>query len=532
MKKLLKVLVVCLAMAMMLAGCGNGGNGGTSNEGGQTDGENSGIPTDQTLIMVTQQDPQSFNPDFKSDDGAWPINQNIFNRLVKLGNNTKINLDLAESYEFSEDGMQLTFHLHDGVKWHDGEPFTSADVKWTYDTAIAEKWSKADNLSNIDSIECPDDNTVVMNLKTPDVSIIAKLAWYGTFIMPKHLYEGTDTATNPYNQNPVGTGPFKFVEYKAGQYVTLERNEDYWGDKAIAKTLKFAIISDDNTLWEAFMNGEVDDLCQMIPAAHANDLDGNDNYTFYSEMGINRTYITFNLKDERFQDQRVREAFALAIDNQGCWDRTAGGNGEPSEYMISHAFTKYLDEDSKLPKRNVEEAMKLLEEAGYTKDADGYYMHVTLDAFESGNWKDLAAIIQQNVKEAGIDLKINMMEMAAWQDKVQVNRNFEITMLAGYQGPDISGVSGRVQTGTSMNMAGYSNPELDALLDKGVTLSNEEERIECYKEIQKIMRADLPIIPIIDNGYKYAIKKEMKGMPMELDDKTASSEYTYTYRAE
>ena len=149
MKKLLKVLVVCLAMAMMLAGCGNGGNGGTSNEGGQTDGENSGIPTDQTLIMVTTQDPQSFNPDFKSDDGAWPINQNIFNRLVKLGNNTKINLDLAESYEFSEDGMQLTFHLHDGVKWHDGEPFTSADVKWTYDTAIAEKWSKADNLPTL-----------------------------------------------------------------------------------------------------------------------------------------------------------------------------------------------------------------------------------------------------------------------------------------------------------------------------------------------------------------------------------------------
>ena len=93
----------------------------------------------------------------------------------------------------------------------------------------------------------------------------------------------------------------------------------------------------------------------MIPAAHANDLDGNDNYTFYSEMSINRTYITFNLQDERFQDQRVREAFALAIDNQGCWDRTAGGNGEPSKYMISHAFTKYLDEDSKLPERNVEQ---------------------------------------------------------------------------------------------------------------------------------------------------------------------------------
>ena len=241
MKKLLSVFVVCLAMVLSLSGCGTDETtGGTSGEGS----------ADQTLVMVTTTEPQSFNPDFKSDDGAWPINQNIFNRLVKLGANTTINMDLAESYEFSEDGMTLTFHLHEGVKWHDGEPFSSEDVKWTYDTAIAEKWSKSDSLANIESIECPDENTVVMNLKTPDVSIISKLAWYGTFIMPKHIYEGTDTATNPANQQPIGTGPFKFVSYEPGVAVTLERNEDYFGDVAKAKTLKFAIISDQNTLWE------------------------------------------------------------------------------------------------------------------------------------------------------------------------------------------------------------------------------------------------------------------------------------------
>ena len=522
MKKLLSVFVVCLAMVLSLSGCGTDETtGGTSGEGS----------ADQTLVMVTTTEPQRFNPYFKSDDGAWPINQNIFNRLVKLGANTSINMDLAESYEFSEDGMTLTFHLHEGVKWHDGEPFSSEDVKWTYDTAIAEKWSKSDSLANIESIECPDENTVVMNLKTPDVSIISKLAWYGTFIMPKHIYEGTDTATNPANQQPIGTGPFKFVSYEPGVAVTLERNEDYFGDVAKAKTLKFAIISDQNTLWESFMNGEIDDMCTSIPASHANDLDGNENYNFYTELGINRTYLTFNLEDEIFSKREVREAIALAVDRQGCWDRTGGGSGVPAEYMISPVFSNYVKDEYKLPERNVEEAQRLLEEAGLTKDADGYYLHVTLDCFESGNWNDLAAVIQQNLKEAGIDMTINMMEMAAWQDKVLVNGDFTMTMLAGYQGPDISGIDGRVRTDASTNVAGYSNPELDALLAEGVTLSNEEERIAVYAEVQRILREDLPIIPIIDNGYKYALKKEMNGMPIQLPDKTASSEYTYTYRA-
>ena len=527
MKKLLKSLAVLLAMALLLTGCGGGAEDNSGNGG--TDGE-ANVPTDQTLVMVTQTEPQSFNPDFKSDDGAWPINQNIFNRLVKLNGADQVINDLAESYEFSEDGLTLTFHLHEGVKWHDGEPFTSADVKWTYDTAKAEKWSKADSLSNIDTIECPDDNTVVMNLLTPDVSIISKLGWYGTFIMPKHIYEGTDTATNPANQAPIGTGPFKFVEYKTGQYVVLERNDDFWGDKPLAKTLKFAIIADSNTLWEAFMNDEIDDLCGMIPPAHTNDLDGNPDFRFNQKLGINRTYVTFNLNDEKFQDPRIREAFALAIDRQGCFDRTMGGMGEPAKYMISPVFQEYVDEAYVLPERNVEAAMKLFEEAGLTKDADGYYMHITIDAFESGNWKDLVSIIQQNVKEAGVDLKINMMEMAAWQDKVLVNGDYEMTMLAGYQGPDISGVSGRVQSTSSMNLAKYNNPELDALLNKGVTLSNKEERIECYKEVQRIMREDLPIIPLIDNGYKMAYRTSMHGLPDDMLDKAASSEYTYAYR--
>ena len=157
--------------------------------------------------MVTTQDPQSCNPDFKSDDGAWPINQNIFNRLVKLGNNTKINLDLAESYEFSEDGMQLTFHLHDGVKWHDGEPFTSNDVVWTF-TKVLEEGYQSNTLNMIDSVTADGDYKAVFHLKQPDASVVSVLSWLGTWIMPAHLYEGTDWTQNEHNMHQIGTGQF------------------------------------------------------------------------------------------------------------------------------------------------------------------------------------------------------------------------------------------------------------------------------------------------------------------------------------
>ena len=180
-----------------------------------------------TLVISSAGDPTSFNPDYKSDDNLWPMAQNIYNRLIKLTTEDSLIPDLAESYEFSDDGLTLTFHLHEGVKWHDGEDFTADDVVWTYTTMMEESWFKADALQGVESIEAPDDLTVVFNLEYPNVAIISKLGWYGTFILPRHLYEGTDLATNPANQNPVGTGPFKFESYESGVAVTLVRNDDF-----------------------------------------------------------------------------------------------------------------------------------------------------------------------------------------------------------------------------------------------------------------------------------------------------------------
>lgn len=507
-----KLIVLALAGLLFLVGCGSGG---TAGEGGGT-GE---FEKDFTFISNTSNEPQSFHPNRTSDDGAWPVNQNIFNRLVKLNAYNTYVPDLATDWEFTNDGKTLTFNLHDNVVWHDGTKFTSEDVKYTFDTMIAEAWQHSSSFASVDSIDTPDDNTVVFNLKNADSSIISKLSWYGTFIVPKHVYDGTDTATNPANQNPIGTGPFKFDKYESGVAVTLKRNDDFFGDDIDVETLIFRIIPDESTLYQAFINGEVDYL-GSLPTANVDSLDGDDNYEIIQSLGINRTYVTFNFADEDFGKVEVRQAVAYALDQQSVYDRV-GGAGAKAESLISPVFTDYVDPSVKLPETDTAKAIELLEGAGYTKNANGYYIEADFDYFVSGNFGDIAAIVAANLEKVGIKLKLNALEMSAWQTKVMDNSDFAMTMLAGYQGPDVSGVDNRVKSTGSTNLAGYSNPALDEALTKGAQASTIEDRKPFYVEAQKIMLEDLPIIQILDNGYKTPIKKEFTGTPYQ--DKTKAS---------
>ena len=153
------------------------------------------------------------NPNAADEPYGFSIYQNIYNRLVKYTNSFDIVPDLAESWEFSDDGMSLSFNLRKGVKWHDGKDFSSDDVKWTFDTIIKENGYAAASFANVNNITCPDKNTVVFNLSSPDSSLVSALSKLGVFIMPKHIYENTDWLTNNANINPIGTGPFVFKEW-------------------------------------------------------------------------------------------------------------------------------------------------------------------------------------------------------------------------------------------------------------------------------------------------------------------------------
>lgn len=367
-----------------------------------------------------------------------------------------------------------------------------------------------------------------MNLKDTDVSIITKLSWYGTFIMPKHLYEGTDQTRNEYNQHPVGTGPFKFVEHKKGVSITLERNDEYWGDTPILDKIIFSIIPDEMTAYQAFLQDEVDYLGTGVPSTNTNDFDDNPDYEVYLQLSMNRLYLAFNFEDEHFSKPEVRKAVAMGVDRQMIYDRVANGVGGVAETFISPMAEDFADDRYTMPEHNVEQARKLLEQAGYTANADGYYFSMEFSVFENGNYKEIAEIIQQNLKEIGIDMRINMMDYAIWTEKVKQNKEYQMTMSAGYQGPDVSGIAGRVSTHGSNNFMNFSNARLDECLEEALKTSDHETRKAYYSEVQKIMSEEMPMAILLDNGVKTPIKKYLSGVPLQVPDKAASGEFTYT----
>ena len=164
----------------------------------------------------------------ESDDPATTVNHNVFNKLVTMNYDYEICPDLAKEWTISEDGLTYTFYLHEGVKWHDGVPFTSEDVKFTIEAVLENNGRMAAEWGAIEEVECPDENTVILHLSRPDSALLGFLAWYACQIIPKHIYEGTDWTTNPANQAPIGTGPFKFVAWNQGVSIELEANEDYF----------------------------------------------------------------------------------------------------------------------------------------------------------------------------------------------------------------------------------------------------------------------------------------------------------------
>lgn len=512
------------AGALALAGCS-----GSSSEGSSGSAAASSSSSDESLIVYHSGDPVSFCPDEQSDDYLWPIACNIYNRLFKITADYEVIPDVCESYDVSDDGLTFTFHLRDDLVWSDGEPLTAEDARYTFDTIHNnESYFFYSYLASVDTIEAPDDTTLVFNMLEPDASLITNLGWYACFIMPEHIYnqEGVDWLDNEAAQldspdKVVTSSAYRIGDYTQGQNVTLVANEEsplqpYFG------TLVFSIITDETTAVQALINNEID-VNSGVSTDSVEDLEDNEDITLTITEATSSLCMVFNCTEGHVPDSAVRNAIAMCVDRDAISNKVYAGYYPPEQCILPHNIEWASNTEDVAPDYDLEAAEQCLIDAGYEKDSDGYYITgLTIDVFDSSGCPDVAKLIVAEMDSIGIECEVNVLEYNAWAEKVSVERDFDIEIQGGALGPDPSILAMRYSTTGSSNLSGWSNEEFDELCAEGNQVFDEESRGEIYKQAQAVMAEELPMVPITSVVSLYAYNNRIKNLPNEAttDDGT------------
>jgi peptide/nickel transport system substrate-binding protein len=467
-----------------------------------------------TVVVVSASDPGSLNPAITTSGAIHPITDQIYNGLVGLDDKLNPVPELAKSWQISDGGKVYTFQLQPNVKWHDGVAFTSDDVKFTFEQGLLKFHSrtKAGLEGVLDKIETPDPLTVVFRFKQPYSPLLQRLDVVEASIIPKHIYEGKNMMTDPANLKPIGTGPFKFVDYIKGDHITLERNPDYFraGFPYLDKVI-FRIITNATTATQALEQGEVDYISSVSGSDLAR-LQKNPSITLVQGYGgsggsLCQDTLIPNMTKAPFDKLEVRQAFYQALDRQFILDKVYFGQGSVSTGPISQQMTWAYSPNVKAYSYDPAAANKLLDQAGMAKGADGIRFKVTFTA--APNFARLAEAMRDQLKQVGIQLDLESLDTAAAVDKVFIKKNFDLGIASYCNGSDPEIGVRRAYVSTNIgpisfsNGAGYKNPQVDKLLDQAIAVTDRADRAKIYAEMQKIIVDDVPYFWLVDSqGYR------------------------------
>lgn len=437
--------------------------------------------------------------------------------------------DLAEKWEVSADGKAITFHLRQGVQWHDGKPFTSDDVKFTIENVIKKYHSRGRvTFANLETIETPDPQTAVFKLKAPAPYIMVALHSSETPIVPKHIYENTDILANPNNNAPVGTGPYKFKEWKRGAYIILERNEKYYMQgQPVLDQVVFTNIPDAGARGVALESGELDiggvwpvPLPDMQRFKTVKNVEiTTDGYAPFGAM----SFFEFNLKLPFFQDVRVRQAIAHCIDRERVIDTIYCGYGAAATGPINSRMPGgfYTDKVSTY-KYDLKQAEKLLDEAGMKRGAGGVRFSFTIEpAPWAAHLPQMAEYMAQSLQRVGIKVDVRQQDAATWIKRAFTTREAQAMIYSTYNMMDPTiGVQRQYVSATVGvifgNGSGYSNPKVDELFVQAQNQLTEADRVKTFAEVQKIITADLPNIALVEEHYATVYNKRVKNLTKPL----------------
>lgn len=460
-------------------------------------------------------DAESFNEVWRNYTGAggYFVANNIFSRLVvqDVFDAKGIGPDLAERWDVSEDGITYIFHLNPKAKWEDGVPLTADDVAYTYRTVLDNKYHGLTWIQDIDQIRAIDDHTLEVQLKEPNAGFLGLLgSFVFSHIVPKHLYEGTDWETNPHNWEPVGSGPFKFEKWVKGDRIELVGNPDYWGEGPYLERLTYYVM-DEEEAHRALERGDIDFSIHDIPAAKIDEWRAKPGVDVVAEVGNSIGFLAFNWTKERFQDRRVREAFARAVNRRAIADAIWPPLKTPQHYYLEKVEWAF-NPDAKAPDYDLDKAAALLDEAGYQPDVSGKRMSVRIAARALyPHYKIAAEVIARELAKLGIDSTIESLTPVEWAERVARDGDFDLAMEAGDIGPDPAQLASFLASDGPRNIMRYKNEVVDECLRAGKAVFDTAERGKHYKRLQAALAEDIARVPLMQYGEYLPYRTEFTG---------------------
>ncbi|MBL3580294.1 ABC transporter substrate-binding protein [Rhodovulum visakhapatnamense] len=468
-----------------------------------------------TAIIHMPSEQRILNPALRASTGVYNITGKIMEPLIDKSYDGPVGV-LATDWSSTEDGLHITVKLREGVNWHDGEPFTCDDVAFS----AMELWKPLLNYSStlqqyLESVDCTDPHTAVFNYSQPmplDL-FVAAMPDLGHPV-PKHLYEGTDIMRNEHNTAPVGTGPFKFVEYKRGQYVIAGHNDDYWRGKEYPylDRIVWRFIPDKSAAAAAIEAGEIHESgfngVSMADIERFSKMDGFDVGTQGYENNVAHSTVEFNHRNPILADLKVRQAIYHGLDIDYAIKTIMRGYAKPGRGPIPSAGGANYTDDVTTYAYDPELAKKMLDEAGYPEGPDGIRFKLRHRPAPWGEYTQLwAEYFAQAMKEIGIEVEILTNDAPGFLNGVYRDHDFD-TANGWHQFRSDPAVSTMVwlrsgsPAGTPWsNQFGWQSDEMDRMIDEAQAELDPDQRAADYHAIQKLAMEEIPVIFAIEHPF-------------------------------
>lgn len=471
-----------------------------------------------TLVQITQPEPPNLAPYVSTSGPIAQVTSKVFDGLLEYDFNLQPQPSLANSWTVSPDGLTITFNLRDDVVFHDGTPLTSEDVRFTVMDVLKQAHPRGiATFKNVTAVETPDPHTAIFRLDAPAPYIMMALHSAESPILPAHIYAQGDIRAHANANEPIGSGPFRFVEWRRGEIVRLDRNDNYWRDgQPYLDRIVVRFIADASTRTAVLEQGEAHVAgFGAVPYQDVRRLEALDTIEVTTrgyEMISPIVEMIFNTQEPPFDNAKVRQAVNYAIDRQFVIDNVWFGYGTPASGPISSNFEPAglfgRGIDFSVPDR-IEIANRLLDEAGFPRGADGIRFEITHDVTPYGEeWQRFGEITVQNLAEIGIKANIRYEDLPTWLSRTYTDYAFQLTSNFLFNQADpVIGVhrgihSDRILPGTVfVNGSRWSSPETDALMDAATVATDAATRSAAYQALVPLVSEASPVAYVLELNY-------------------------------